>query len=221
MQEVMSGVLFLIFRVEHRIYYHVFHMCHGQKMDDAPLSGDYHQSIKFRIYIPMTKEFRMWDNHKPCIIMYIYIYIIYIHIYIYHIYIYISIIYIYISYIIYLSIPIYLSILVGAPGPQCGGVRALRGLCGALRRRAVGHDGVRCALVMWRRRWLKHWGKCGETYGNLDFQHEKWDIFQQKQGLKHKKNGDWTNTTCKLINRKWDSNDKIRVWLREKWRFQH
>jgi hypothetical protein len=82
MQEVMSGVLFLIFRVEHRIYYHVFHMCHGQKMDDAPLSGDYHQSIKFRIYIPMTKEFRMWDNHKPCIIMYIYIYHIYSYIWV-------------------------------------------------------------------------------------------------------------------------------------------
>ena len=189
----MSGVLFLIFRVEHRIYYHVFHMCHGQKMDDAPISGDYHQSIKFRIY-PWQRNSACGitiNIHKPCIIMYIYIYISIIYIYIYHI-----------SYIIYLSIPIYLSILVGAPGPQCGGVRALRGLCGTLRRRAVGHDGVRCALVMWRRRWLKRWGKRGETYGNLDFQHEKWDMFQQKQGFKHKKNGDWTNTTCNLINRR-------------------
>ena len=81
---------------------------------------------------------------------YVYIYHIYIHIYIYHIYIHIYHIYIYIIYHlpIYTYLPIYLSILVGAPGPQCGGVRALRGLCGALRRRAVGHDGVRCALVM-------------------------------------------------------------------------
>jgi hypothetical protein len=113
MQEVMSGVLFLIFRVEHRIYYHVFHMCHGQKMDDAPLSGDYHQSIKFRIYIPMTKEFRMWDNHKPCIIMYIYIYIYHIYSYIHISYIYVHIYHIYIYIIYHLPIYTYLPIYLG------------------------------------------------------------------------------------------------------------